>query len=132
MGKAQRTKGATFEREVCAALRDRLGIDVTRNIGQARDGGNDIDVGPWVIECKRRKRLVTLRQWMDQAKAAIPAVLRRRPNGGLIPVPVVVLRDDGGDPLVLCTLDHFLLMTQDWVTPHVAHLRPRPEPTDAV
>ena len=53
MSKLAKDRGASYEREVCKALSDALGSKVTRVLGQARDGGSDIDLGPFMIDCKR-------------------------------------------------------------------------------
>ncbi len=103
MGKSQRTKGAVFEREVARFFSERLGCDFKRNIGQARDGGNDIDVGPLVIECKRRKSLKTIEGWLDQADRAAMA-------RSLAHVPVVVARSDDNSAFVILSLDDFYIL----------------------
>lgn len=102
MGKMQRTKGASYEREVCAKFSDALGIDVKRNIGQARDGGNDINVGPLVIECKRRATLTTLESW--HAQASEPC--------GLDETAVVVARADNGKSFAILDLDDFIALVR--------------------
>lgn len=115
MGKMQRTKGASYEREVCNVIGAYLGIEVKRHIGQARDGGNDITVGPLVIECKRRKTLKTLRDWFDQAKAACRQRSEQHARRGEpIPrsVPVIVCREDNGESLVVITLHDFLALAR--------------------
>lgn len=110
MGKAQRTKGAAYECEVAKLFTTYFAPhSFERNIGQTRDGGNDIDVGPLVVECKRRKSLATLTGWMRQAKAA---AARRMGNPS---IPVVVMRADGGENLVLVRLPDFLRMSGDWI-----------------
>ena len=86
MGKMQRTKGATFEREIANAL------GVKRNIGQARDGGNDIDYPPFTIECKRYQKLMFRPAWMRQALAACTPER---------PTPVVITRGDGTEAMVV-------------------------------
>jgi len=96
MSKSQRTKGAGGEREVCAFLRDSLGIDVRRKLGQARDGGHDIDLPGFNVEVKRRKRIAGLYDWMDQC------------GGWIHSKPVVMLRADGREWLVVMKLP-------DWV-----------------
>ena len=107
MSKSQRTKGAVFEREVCDLFSDAFGRKITRNIGQSRDGGNDIDVGCLVAECKRRASLKTLRGWMAQARAAVTSPDR---------VPVVVMREDGASkPMVLLEWDDFMFLSGDVV-----------------
>ena len=54
MGKAQRTKGAAGEREICDLIFQNLGIQVHRNLSQTRDGGADIKLNPYSLEVKRR------------------------------------------------------------------------------
>lgn len=86
MGRSQRVKGATFERDIANEL------GAKRNIGQARDGGDDITLGRFRIECKRRKRLGTVQAWLAQAQAACA-------QAG--DIPVVVAREDHGEALVI-------------------------------
>jgi Holliday junction resolvase len=117
MGKSQRTKGATYEREVCKWLEERFGRAVTRNIGQARDGGNDIDYGPLLIECKRRKTLTTIESWMQQAVDSVAAWMRRERRGA-VPVPLVVCRADNGASLVILRADDFALIAKPWMQDH--------------
>ena len=98
MSKSQRNKGAGGEREVCEIFNNALNRDdIKRHIGQARDGGNDIDVGPLVVEVKRRKTLGTIYGWMQQAIDAVrgrtyPSAVERIPEPR---IPVVVFRQDG-------------------------------------
>lgn len=94
----QRTKGASYEREVCQVFSDALDQPVKRNIGQARDGGNDIDVGPLRVECKRRKSLGTLESWMQQAEEGCP----------IDKYPAVITRSDGGESMIVMKLEDFL------------------------
>lgn len=90
MGKSQRTKGAAGEREVCKIIRDALGVDAHRNLSQTRDGGTDIALGPFRLECKRRARIAGIYDWMTQSEAActepgqIPVVLARADGKGWI------------------------------------------------
>lgn len=86
MSNSQRTKGAAGEREVCALLRDTLGVDVYRNLSQTRDGGTDIAMGCFRIEVKRRRRIGNLYEWMAQSERACTAPGQ---------IPVVVSRQDG-------------------------------------
>lgn len=67
MSRSQRKKGASFERTFANYLAERLGRVVKRNIGQARDGGDDITVGPFRIGCKARARIASL-AWLEQAQ----------------------------------------------------------------
>jgi hypothetical protein len=116
LGKSQRTKGATYEREVAQVFSAALGIEVKRNIGQARDGGNDLDVGPLVVECKRRKTLTTIEGWMLQAQAAAN---ERRRGHEEVTIPVVVARADAGKSLVIISLADFLILTRDELAEYV-------------
>lgn len=86
MGKMQRAKGAAFEREIANAL------GVQRNIGQARDGGNDLDRPPFTIECKRRASFGVQRAWIAQAIAACTPER---------PIPVLVVRADRDEAFVV-------------------------------
>lgn len=114
MSKSQRTKGAVFEREVAAAFSAAIGVEFKRNIGQARDGGNDVDAGVFVIECKRRKSLKTLEGWLEQAERAA------RQKGGEYwgslssdsegTVPVAVVRADGGRMRIVVDLADFFAL----------------------
>ena len=111
MGKSQRTKGAVYEREIALAFSKAFQAKFSRNIGQSRDGGNDIDVGPLVVECKRRKTLTTLRKWMDQAIVA--AKRRLVPGTDLTTtpaIPMIVCREDNGESLVVLRLADFLTL----------------------
>lgn len=130
MGKSQRNKGAGFEREVCDIFTAALGLDeehkIKRNIGQARDGGNDIDIGPLVVECKRRKTLGTVYGWLQQAIDATKGkfVMPRKgphagdPQYGEKMLPVVVAREDNGVPIVIMRLNDFLMLTNDELRAH--------------
>lgn len=90
MSKSQRTKGASFERDIANDLTLDFGIKVKRNIGQARDGGDDITVAPFRLELKRRKGIAVY-QWMKQCIAACE----------LSNIPAVILKADREEPLVL-------------------------------
>jgi hypothetical protein len=53
------------ERELSKILTDELGFEVKRKLGQARDGGDDIQIGKYRIEVKRREAL-RLDDWCQQ------------------------------------------------------------------
>ena len=110
MSASQRNKGAAYEREVFAEFSVALGTTYKRHLGQARDGGHDGVVGRLVVECKRRKSLVTLRKWMQQVRAAT-RLLQVEPNAPRY-VPVVVTREDDGESLVILPLKDFIVLTQ--------------------
>jgi hypothetical protein len=118
LGKSQRTKGAVGEREVAALFSAHTGREYKRNIGQARDGGNDIDIEDLVVEVKRRKTLGTIYGWLQQAIAAatqpLPAsVINMQPI--LRGTPVVVARQDGGEWVVVLRLRDFLPIWGAWL-----------------
>jgi predicted molibdopterin-dependent oxidoreductase YjgC len=84
VGKASRAKGAVGERELCKLLSGELGITVSRNVDQARNGGADcLELKGFAIECKRQERL-SRPAWWAQAVAqgekckAEPIVFYRR------------------------------------------------------
>lgn len=132
MSKSQRTKGAVFEREVCDIFTSALNppAPFQRNIGQSRDGGNDIDIGPLIVECKRRATLGTVYAWLQQATDAATvrpdprsatqfAPYRRTLADGTPMVPVVVARQDGDTaPIVILRLNDFLALTRDELLAH--------------
>ena len=93
MGASQRRKGAAGERELAGILSEQLGRVVQRNIGQARDGGDDITVGKFRVEAKRRKG-IAVHEWVDQCVRAC----------GPTDVPVVACRGDGREWLVVMRL----------------------------
>jgi hypothetical protein len=101
MGKSQRTKGATYEREIVRALMDALGIAVERNLNQTRDGGGDIDLPGYLVECKRRAGIAVY-EWLDQATRAA------KPNQ----TPLVIARADRRESIVIMRLDDFLPLLQ--------------------
>ena len=83
-GRMARNKGARGENELAGILTDELGFEVKRKLGQARDGGDDIQVGKYRIEVKRREAL-RLDDWCEQIEKVcdvqeVPIVAYRR-NG---------------------------------------------------
>lgn len=97
-----RRKGAAGERELCALLRDHLGVEAARLLGASRDGGHDIQGLPGIaLECKRQD-VPSLGAWWAQAFAqgiaadALPVLayrLPRRPWRFVLPVAALI----GGD-----------------------------------
>lgn len=103
MGKLQRDRGASTEREIASYLSDQLGVAVKRKLGQARDSGEDINVPPFRLEVKRRKRLSVI-HFMQQCEHGSEAN----------EIPVVVMRVDGDTrPVVMLRLDQFVHMMRD-------------------
>lgn len=97
MGASQRRKGAAGERELAGILSEQLGRVVKRNIAQARDGGDDITIGRFRVEAKRRKG-IAVHDWVDQCVRAC----------GPADVPLVACRADGRDWLVVMRLQDAL------------------------
>jgi len=78
-----RSKGARGELEMAKLLGDALGIIIKRNINQVRDGGYDLRVEGWSIECKRCQQLQISTWWAQAVKSAqdvgmLPALAYRR------------------------------------------------------
>ena len=96
MGKMQRNKGATYEREIVHALVER-GYLAARNLTQTREGGADIILQDFIIECKRRAS-IAIYDWLDQATLAAKG--RKR--------PLVVARGDRRESVVILRLEDFL------------------------
>lgn len=109
MGALQRNRGAGYEREICSVLSAHFGIPLGRKLGQARDSGNDIDLGPLVIECKRRRSLA-FGQWYAQAVKATPAGK----------IPAVIARQDGDlTSYIILSLPHFLSLAGPAIAQHL-------------
>ena len=96
MGKMQRNKGAAYEREIVHVLVER-GYLAARNLTQTREGGADIILQDFIIECKRRAS-IAIYDWLDQATLAAKG--RKR--------PLVVARGDRRESVVILRLEDFL------------------------
>lgn len=103
MGRKSRDKGATYEREVCRAIFDHLGVEVKRNLSQYQESGlGDIVLGDWLIECKRHKtaKPSEIKAWWretwEQAKDEHIPALWYRPDFGpsRVVVPLFALQRD--------------------------------------
>ena len=66
MGRLQRAKGASAERELAKLLSGMVDAKVVRNLQQTRDGGHDLDGLPFAVEVKRQE-VLRVRQWWEQA-----------------------------------------------------------------
>lgn len=97
MSAYQRRKGAAGENELAQILSDQLGRVVKRKLGQARDGGDDIQVERFRIEVKRCQTLAVPR-WCRQIETAI------EPGQ----IPVIAFRQNGQPWRVVLPLDDFL------------------------
>jgi Holliday junction resolvase len=101
-GRGKRNKGAAGERELAKLLTDELGFVVKRNLGQARDGADDITIQHFRLEVKRQERL-QIDAWSQQVEACA------QPHE----VPVVVYRRNGQPWRVCLLLDDFIPMMRD-------------------
>lgn len=64
-------KGKAGERELAGLLREHLGIEVTRNLVQARSGGSDLLGLPgWALEVKRAARPALAAWWRQTCEQA--------------------------------------------------------------
>ena len=101
-----RNKGATFEREVIKAFKDYLGVDCKRNLEQWRSGGDDIELPPYSIECKRRSK-IAIYDWWDQACKSADAKKMQ---------PILIVRADREETLVVMDLREFIRLIREEVT----------------
>ena len=70
-----RAKGQRAERELCKLLSDELGVEVKRNVDQARSGGADcLDVPGFAIEVKHRQATSVPAWWKQARQQAIKAL----------------------------------------------------------
>lgn len=102
MSISQRRKGAAGEREVCSQISEAYGRIAQRNLNQTREGGVDINLAPYGIEVKRRKRMAFY-EWIHQAERAC----------GDAATPVVVARADGEKWVAIISLDVFLKLARE-------------------
>lgn len=105
MSKAQRTKGAAGEREICGMIFENLGIEVHRNLQQTRDGGADIKLKPYSIEVKRRAAIGNIYDWMNQASAGCDMAER----------PIVVCRADRKQWLAVMPIEELFRLIREEV-----------------
>jgi Holliday junction resolvase len=103
-GKASRNKGAAAERELATMLSDQLGVTIKRKLGQARDGGDDIQIGKYRIEVKRREAL-RLDEWCKQVEAA----------SGVGDVPIVAYRRNGQPWRVVVPIAWFIEQVRETI-----------------
>jgi len=103
-GRMARNKGARGENELAKLLSDELGFVVKRKLGQARDGADDITVGPFRIECKRQETL-SIMKWCRQVEAC----------SGKDEIPTVTFRQNGEQWRVVLRLEHFLPLMSEYL-----------------
>lgn len=104
MGRSQRIKGATWERELAAYLRSH-GLEARRGIGQARSASevSDVELAGWWVEAKRHRR--------TNPKAALVQACADAEAHGEGLTPVAICRDDG-TPIQGATVT---MRLADWV-----------------
>jgi hypothetical protein len=111
-GKASRTKGHGFEREIAAWLRETVGIDAKRGLSQPRGGtAEEPDVltpGGWPLwlECKRGKKTDS-RAALRQARDAVV-------RSGADCWPVAICRDDQEEATAMMPLELLGLLLLLW------------------
>lgn len=111
-GRASRTKGHGFEREVASFLREKVGIEAKRGLSQSRGGTSEepdvLTPGGWPLwlECKRGKK-TDARAAMRQARNAL---VRNSTDAW----PVVICRDDGEDAYATMPLELLGLLLLLW------------------
>jgi hypothetical protein len=101
-GRMSRNKGARGENELAAMLSDELGTVVKRKLGQARDGADDIEIGKFRIEVKRRETLAVM-QWCRQIEACTPKDQ----------IPLVVFRQNGQEWRVVMRMKDLIPMIRE-------------------
>lgn len=101
-GRGKRAKGAAGERELAALLSEHLGFVVKRNLGQARDGADDLTVQQFRIEVKRQETL-RIDQWSEQVESCA------QPGE----IPVLAYRRNGQPWRVCLRLEDFIPMMRD-------------------
>lgn len=101
-GRGKRAKGAAGERELAALLSEHLGFVVKRNLGQARDGADDLTVQHFRLEVKRQETL-RIDEWSKQVESCAQAG----------EVPVLAYRRNGQPWRVCLRLEDFIPMMRD-------------------
>jgi Holliday junction resolvase len=101
-GRGKRNKGAAGERELAGILKDHLGFEVKRNLGQARDGADDITIQKFRIEVKRQERL-QVDKWSEQVESCSKSG----------EIPVLAYRRNGQPWRVCLRLDDFIPLMRD-------------------
>ena len=108
MGSKSRTKGAGFEREISLEIFQALGLRTKRNLAQYQQSEEgDLDLPPFLIECKRRKS-IAIYDWMEQAIKAAASKGR---------TPTLVMRADGKEALVTFRLKDALKLMGNEISP---------------
>ena len=99
-GAGARRKGARGENEVCKILTAIVGTKHVRNLDQTREGGGDVQWGPFLLEVKTTET-VSMPAWQRQAVASAE-------KGG--DVPAVVWRQRGAKWWIALPFEEFATM----------------------
>lgn len=114
MGKLERQRGASYEREIVSDLADTLGVKTRRNLTQYQvSGEGDLVVGDYVIECKRRREIAVYK-FMEQAEQACSEQQ----------TPIVVMRADGEKSLAMMRWADFMKLLGNELTPAQPEVHP--------
>ncbi len=118
MSAMQRTKGASYEREVVNELKDLLGPIVRRCWERASVKGHDIDLPGFAVECKRYARIGKVYEWIKQAVAQVDYSQWLREQTGInvsepSNIPIVICRADREESLVIMRLTDFVKIARE-------------------
>lgn len=125
-----RRKGADGERELARVLADHLGIEVTRNLLQVRQGGHDLVGLPVALEVKRYATAspAMVERWWNQAAqqatgtGLVPALayrVDRQPWRFVVPLSLIVEGlpfDPGYSWAIETSLPAFCLLVRETIT----------------
>ena len=109
MGKKSKTKGASYEREVAAKLRE-AGFNARRTAqycGNTGDASDVVGLDYCHIECKRYANRGFDYEWLEQATR--DAAAKKDPV-----IPIVIHRTDYNKSVVTMWLDDFLDMYREY------------------
>ena len=103
------TQNKSAERELCALIREALGVKAVLNVMQNReDGGADIKLNPYSIEVKRRARIGLIYDWMAQARKECSDEER----------PIVICRADGKEWLAVMPIEELFRLIREELDPY--------------
>lgn len=109
MGRAQRTKGHSFERKIAIAFR---WIYERAYRGRQTQGGTaeapDVDGTPFYIECKKEKKYPSIQRALKQAEEGTDGR-----------IPLAITAKDRTEPIVSMRLNHFLWLCEHFFSARV-------------
>ncbi|MBI5428306.1 MAG: hypothetical protein HZA02_08535 [Nitrospinae bacterium] len=92
-GRFSRSKGQRGERELCAILSARLGVDIKRGLSASREGGADtLDLPGFAVEvkrCEKENLSAGWKQTVEQAGDRMPVLFfraSRKPWAAVVPI----------------------------------------------